>query len=321
MPGALSTEELAAANLAFDSGDYSPDSVAQSQWEPVVGARHGPSAMVSENPVLCGHLIQLFWSEETGDMRHGSQFKLESPPHQLATVSTNSPKPLLEGGTSSDGTIDTSRSYFNEAGHRFCHGIKVIIALAAAPKGSGGYTLVPGSHKSSVGTPDCVRTGKADAALHDLGLLQMPALAAGDMLIVASSLLQGIRPWLGVGEQRLLLAEFTAGQARSDHQPPTTIEDVAAHMDAADGCVAGSTIEWLSQLSLAQQRVLTGDAPGSRSSAYPSVLVPNPVLSEERLLEFFLWDLCGYLILRGAFEPASEGDFAAVRSAPVIVYE
>ena len=33
--------------------------------------------------------------------------------------------------------------------------------------------------------------------LESLGLLQRPGLAAGDMLIVASSLLQGRRPWTG----------------------------------------------------------------------------------------------------------------------------
>lgn len=309
LPDVLSTAELAAANAAFDSGELTSSRAAQSQsWDPVAGVRHEASAMLSEHPVLQGHLIQLFWSEETGDMRHGSQFKLESPPQQLPTISTGSPTPPLTGGTASDGSIDTSRFYFNEAGHRFCHGIKVIIALSAAPEGSGGYALVVGSHKSTVATPESVRAGAADTAMRDLGVLQMPALAAGDMLLVASSLLQGSRPWHGVSEQRLLLGEFTAGQARSTHQSPTTLEGVAAQMDAADGCATGSSIEWLSQLTPAQQRVLTGAPPSPPGAGYPSVLVPNPALSEERLLEFFFWDLCGYLILRGAFEPADEGE-------------
>ena len=48
----------------------------------------------------------------------------------------------MEGGTAEDGMMDTSRSYFNQAGHRFCHGLKIIWALAPAPAGAGGYVLV-----------------------------------------------------------------------------------------------------------------------------------------------------------------------------------
>ena len=36
--------------------------------------------------VVCGHLIQLFWSEQTGDLRHGDQYKLESAPAVLLAV-------------------------------------------------------------------------------------------------------------------------------------------------------------------------------------------------------------------------------------------
>ena len=208
VPGVLTSAAVEAANAAVDGG----------------GSDSKLLALTDASPVLTGLLIQLFWSEETGDLRHGAQFTLEEPPALLEPLAASSSvvPPPLEGGTAEDGGIDTSRSYFNAAGHRFCHGLKVVVALAAAPADAGGYVLVPGSHKSSVGTPSSVRSGAADHELESLGLLQRPALAAGDCLIIASSLLQGRRAWQGQpGGQRLVCWELIAGQARSAYQVRT----------------------------------------------------------------------------------------------------
>ena len=54
-----------------------------------------------------------------------------------------------------------------------------------------------------------------------------------------------------------------------------------------------------------EMRCLTGGR-GGVSASHPGALVPNPALSERQRLEFYLWDLCGYLILRKAFLPQAE---------------
>ena len=45
-----------------------------------------------------------------------------------------------------------------------------------------------------------------------------------------------------------------------------------------------------------------------------TVLVPDPSISAQQQLEFYLWDLCGYLILRESFAPAEQA-IAAVEWA------
>ena len=55
-----------------------------------------------------------------------------------------------------------------------------------------------------------------------------------------------------------------------------------------------------------EMRFRTGGSDGGVSASHPGALVPNPALSERQRLEFYLWDLCGYLILRKAFLPQAE---------------
>ena len=163
LPKVLSDAELAAANAAFDAGAFA--AAPPSGWDPVTGVHidePGPLAALTSHPVLTGTLIQLFWSEETGDMRHGAQYKLETAPTVLQPLDPTAPSapPPLEGGTAADGTLDTSRFYFNEAGHRFCHGVKVLVALAPAPAEAGGYVIVAGSRASTLPPPQA--SGCAD---------------------------------------------------------------------------------------------------------------------------------------------------------------
>ena len=160
LPKVLSDAELAAANAAFDAGAFA--AAPPSGWDPVTGVHvkdGGPLAALTSHPVLTGTLIQLFWSEETGDMRHGAQYKLETAPTVMQPPDPSAPPPL-EGGTAADGTLDTSRFYFNAAGHRFCHGVKVLVALAPAPAEAGGYVIVAGSRAPTLPPPQA--SGRAD---------------------------------------------------------------------------------------------------------------------------------------------------------------
>ena len=95
----------------------------------------------------------------------------------------------FEGGTDAEGVVDMSRSYFNTGGHRFAHGLRVVVPLAAGEGGQQPWTVVCGSHKSSAPTPPQVREGRADAALSSLGLLQQPTLVTGDVLVITTGAL------------------------------------------------------------------------------------------------------------------------------------
>ena len=322
LPAVLSPSELAAANAAVDSGALGEGETGE--WDQVHGlhlAAGSAAQQLVDHPVLVGHLTQLFWSSTTGDMRHGSQYKLEVAPQLLEPpVDPAGPPPPLVGGTAEDGRLDTSRSYFNQAGHRFCHGIKVLFALSDVPADSGGYVCVVGSHKSGLGTPAAVRDGRADSELIGLGVLRRPAMAAGDALIIAAGLLQGPRAWRsdrGGLQPRLLLAEFTAGQARSAHKPPTELATIVENIDNQGDSPPGTASGWVEALPPATQAILTGlDEPAAASqSEHPAMLVPNPELSEEERLEHYLWDLTGFLILRGVFKQEAAAAIAAVEWA------
>ena len=59
-----------------------------------------------------------------------------------------------------------------------------------------------------------------------MGLTHQPVLKAGDLLIVALSALQGMRPWQGDGQQRLLSYEYVGrGVIRSAGTGPMTEEE------------------------------------------------------------------------------------------------
>ena len=68
------------------------------------------------------------------------------------------------------------------------------------------------------------------------------------------------------------------------------------------------------ELSPAEQAILTGGSGSQQHAPHPSVLTPNPAISAQQQLEFYLWDLCGYLILRESFAPAEQA-IAAVEWA------
>ena len=88
-------------------------------------------------------------------------------------------------------------------------GVVMVVALADAPAGAGGFVLVPGSHQSEVDTPAGLRSGRDDP----MGMVRQPVLAAGDLLLCLASTLHGMRPWAGPGAQRLVCCEFISRTA------------------------------------------------------------------------------------------------------------
>ena len=125
-----------------------------------------------------------------------------------------------------------------------------MIWCLAGETGQSGYTVVPGSHKSTAETPTQLPTGGVDWALESLGLLQQPPLRPGDVLVVAASALHGLRhPLEGKAAARLVACDFRSSRSRSADDlihptPPATEEPM-----------------WTGTLSSVQRTVLGLDSP------------------------------------------------------------
>ena len=223
----------------------------------------------------------------------------------------------LAGALGSDGTIDTTRTYFNEAGHRYVHGIVIVWALTEGEP-AGGYSVVSASHKSTLPLPDELlrvpSNGGDDGPLRNLGLLRQPELKPGDVLLVSSATLQGARcQSSGMNGPQLLKCEYLSRRARLSVEIP-------AHQEIDEE-------PWMKELSPVQ-RTLIGLEPQHRSAhdRLPTIradegkvwlepepstgqaihharaLVPTPEWSIQQRQEFALWELGGYLILRDVMD-------------------
>lgn len=125
-------------------------------------------------------------------------FRLDRGP-ELSSSSTE--EGHLEGGNE---PLNTACSYYHQNGKRSCQGIRALWALTDIGTDDGGLILVPSRHKSYVEAPTELLSGK-----DDLGLVIQPSLNAGDLLLVAATVLQGTRNWRR--ERRRLLSYWYAG--------------------------------------------------------------------------------------------------------------
>ena len=148
--------------------------------------------------------------------------------------------------------MDAGRAYYILNGRRHCQGIHAVWALSDSNSGDGGFSLVPCSHKSNVETPEDVLTGK-----DDLGLTVQPALKAGDLLLCAATLLQGVRSGTKELPQRLLMYRYAGHAAvQSVGTGPKTRKEEQP--------------EWMAELT-PEQRVML-HKPGYRDSDPPPTL-------------------------------------------------
>ena len=282
--GVLSRGEIAALNSAIDTSGKSQGMLA---WPRPL---REPFRDLLVHPQLVWYLNQIV----------GQGFRLETEPELLCDAACGPDAPL-EGGNE---PRDPTRAYYYQNGRRFSETVRAVWALADADEGAGGFVIVPCSHKSNVETPDDVLTGS-----DDMGLTLQPELKAGDLLLVAGALLQGMRPWNGRGQQRLLSYDFAGrGAIRCAGTGPKTGES--------------PTPEWMSDLSAEQRASIW--RPGYRSTSppptihtdgesvrldesrevfHPSIYVRNPDSGIDEK-EFYFWDLCGHLVLRNVMDEA-----------------
>ena len=228
----------------------------------------------------------------------GHGFRLDREPEILSDATCDTSAPLSGGNE----PRNPARAYYHQNGRRFCEAVRVIWALSDVNEGDGGFVLVPRTHKGNVETPEDVATGE-----DDMGLTFQPVLKAGDLLLVAGTALQGMRPWQGEGSQRLLSYEYVGrGVIQSAGTGPKTEEY--------------PTPEWHAELSPEQRASLykpgyqqTSPPPAivtdgetvkvdeSKKVFHPSFYIRDPNSGIDHK-EFYFWDLNGYLVLPGVMD-------------------
>lgn len=280
VPGVLSPPEVEALNRALDEA----------------GGGEGMLGWPTPQRELFRDLLvqpQLVWylNQLVG---HG--FRLDQAPRLLGTRADEFTGTLVGG----DEPRNPSIAYFQQNGRRSCQGLKAIWALEDVGPGDGGLVMVQASHKSNVETPQDLLTG-AD----HMGLVRQPSLQAGDLLLVAESTLQGMRPWTGSAKR--LLTYCYAGRAMIQSNGP------------GPGGEGDAPPEWASA-NPAHKAVLY--RPGGKGSnpppavnsdgqntwveesgayVHPSVYIRDPDSGIDEK-EFYFWDLNGYVVVPGVMD-------------------
>ena len=276
--GALSALELATYNKTFDrvlnGGADLP---------PTAPFRY-PFLQLRDHPVLVDYVQALC----------GEGYRCDTGPPLLGADDTADTH--LSG---SGEWLDWSRAYFHRNGVRHCQGLTALWALRDVSPGDGGLALIPASHNSQVEAPLEVLTG-AD----DMGLPEQPGLQAGDLLLCAAALVRGVRTPNGNAAQRILAFDFVSKHVRPHDW---------SNLDASD------SYPWTAELAPAEQAVLHDphrsghplvvqpDGETSRVEPqpaihHPSIYIRNPNAAIDEK-EFYHWDLCGHLVVKGVMDP------------------
>ncbi len=124
-------------------------------------------------------------------------------------------------------------AYNHQNSQTYCGGVTVSWQLADVNPEDGGFTCVPGSHKSGFPMPPGVRTCD-----DDLGTVVQPAMRAGDVLFfMDGAQTHGTRPWQSEQPRRSVLFKYAArscvrGGPASQLAPPEIYwgEDVVVGM-------------------------------------------------------------------------------------------
>ncbi len=208
------------------------------------GKEREPFRDLLVHPVLVDYLNEIC----------GTGFRLE----QLPRLISDDPA----AGGALDGTLsggdeprDPARAYYHQNRRRQCQLVRAVWALHDVEEGDGGLVFVQASHKTNVPAPPGFLEGE-----RDLGLVRGVRLRAGDLLLLADTLIHGLRPWKGRGPLRLLDYGFAAR---------------GACLEAGTGPQAGEPgrPEWHDELTPDQRAVLY--RPGRRADTPPPVLAAD----------------------------------------------
>ena len=278
--GALKRKEIEACNEALDQAGQIDGMLG---WPAPL---REPFRDLLIHPVLVWYLNQIC----------GYGFRLEEEPQLIGDVAGNVGGALVGGNE----PRDPARAYYHQNGRRECQGVRAIWALADVNEGDGGFVMVHCSHKSNVETPQDVLTGE-----DDMGLTVQPILQAGDLLLVADTVLQGMQPWKGKGRQRLLSYEYAArGVIRATGTGPKVQEDPSTdeltpeeravlYKPGYESTTPPPTVGSDGERTWLEDRA---------KIIHPSIYIkdPNSNIDEK---EFYFWDLSGYLVVPNVMTP------------------
>jgi hypothetical protein len=184
-------------------------------------------------------------------------------------------------------------------GERRCRALTAVWALTDTVPG-GGYVVLGASHKSRVPTPHSFHDGSGLGWLERRGIQLEPQLRAGSLMLMVGGVLHGLRPGRRVssGRQRLVECMFRQGVA-----------PLSAHALSQ----LPSALPWTASLDPLQRRVVGLEASGSvclcaapkdqhaegGARAVDEVMVVD---DSERRREQYMWDLCGWLVIKGVMD-------------------
>jgi ectoine hydroxylase-related dioxygenase (phytanoyl-CoA dioxygenase family) len=279
--GVLTQEEVAALNAALD---------VVGENETLLGGDSSHRELFRDllvHPQLVWYLNQII----------GHGFRLDQAPRLLGNqegeIGTT-----LSGG---DEPRNPSQAYFQQNGRRSSQGVKAVWVLEDVAERDGGLVVVQASHKSNVETPLDLATG-----VDDMGVVVQPELKAGDLFLVATSTLQGVRPWENAPKR--LLTYWYAARAAVQSNP------VGPHSETE------SLPGWAEEATPVQKAVMY--IPGFKGSSpppalntdgektwveedtsviHPSIYTRDPDSGIDEK-EFYFWDLNGYLVVRGMMD-------------------
>lgn len=282
IPGVLTRGEVKALNEALDEGGRCEGML---RWASPLRDRFRDLMI---QPQLVWYLNQIV----------GYGFRLDREPELLCDETWDVGAPLVGGNE----PRNPARAYYFQNGRRYCQAVRAIWALEDVNENDGGFTVVPCTHKVNVETPKDVATGE-----DDMGLTFQPVLKAGDLFLVAGTVLQGVRPWQGKGPQRLLSYEYVSRAAiQSAGTGPKVEEDPSPewHADISPEQRASLYQPDYAYSSPPPVIVTDGDTmklDESREVFHPSVYIRNPNSNIDEK-EFYFWELNGYLILKGVMD-------------------
>lgn len=258
-------------------------------------------SFLTTHPVVINYIEQLC----------GLAFRIDKPIYMLEQIEGAAGQNLTAGNE----PRNPMRGYFHQGNSRFCQGVRAVWSLSDSPTGGGGLILLPGSHTVHVPIPESVRSGEEDY-LESIGMTLQPALNAGDLVLMAGSLAYGLRPWKNTsGPQQLAACEYVSVFARpsdfsSDSLTESGKKSEAAWMKTLDA--DERTIIGLNDTTTGPAAPVMSDGKTNRTDSssvfgdqyYHPGIYDNHLSDPDAVdpLEFFYWELTGFLIVRNVMD-------------------
>ena len=207
--GALSPEEVAAANTAIDYHasqiQIRPNDLAHGSrtLQGTTGRGDLGGMLTWEKPhceVFRQMIVHPKLSPYLGELL-GPGFRLEG----LGIITMEAGAEgfwFHEGGT----PYDRSRNFHYTDGRMYCGMTNLAVQLTDVGPGEGGFACLPGSHKANYPCPGDIRLYEA----HQERIAQIPA-AAGDAILFVECLMHGALPWAGSHQRRSVIVRYNSG--------------------------------------------------------------------------------------------------------------